>query len=113
MRSEARRVQRMTHEGGPDTAVAAIACNGHRSEKQSGLAGAANDVPAAGRADNSLAVRRHEGEVVGRPPSVAQALRAFEPSAFAESFVEQRFARCNIEGSVFSDWGHVGLVSPG
>jgi hypothetical protein len=45
-------------------------------------------MPAAGRADNSLAVRRHEGEVVGRPPSVTQALRAFEPSAFAEGFVE-------------------------
>jgi hypothetical protein len=88
MPAAARRGKRMTHERGADTAVAPIACNGHRSEKQSGLTGAANDMPAAGRADNSLAVRRHEGEVVGRPPSVTQALRAFEPSAFAEGFVE-------------------------
>ena len=88
MPTTARRGKSMAHERAADTAVAAIACNGHRSEKQSGLTGTANDIPAAGRADNSLTVRRDEGEVVGRPPSVAQALRAFKPSALAERFVE-------------------------
>src|SRR5262249_31744302 len=91
--------KRMAHERAADAAVAAIFSDGHRSEKQSGRAGAAHDLPGA---NDPPAIHRAEREVIGRPLPVTQALRAFAPAAIAEGLVEQRLARPGVRRSFFS-----------
>ena len=93
--------KRMTYERAANTAAAAFVRNGHGSQKQSRLTGAAHDVPETGGAYNPLAVCRYEGEVVGRPLPISQALRTFQPAALAEGLVEQRLARRTSGGRSF------------
>ena len=102
MAKPARCSKRMADERSPDPATATIGVDGHWTEKQSRLAGAAHNIPESGSTDNAFAVRCHEGEALGRHPAVPQALRTLAPAQLAESLVEQRFACCDIGSDVLS-----------
>src|SRR4029077_4003179 len=61
------------HQRRADPVVAEIGGHSDRAEQQGRLAGAADDVPKPGRADDALAIRRDESEPFGwgppgRPP---------------------------------------------
>ena len=103
MTTATRGSERVPYKRGADASVAAIAGDGHRSEKQTGLAGTAHDIPKPGRANDPLAIGCDEGEVARRQSAVTEALRTLAPTVFAECLVEQRFARCDVGRTFFPD----------
>jgi len=99
--------QRMPYEGSADPAIAIFVSDGHRAEKQAGLATATHDIPKTGSANDTFAIGRDKGEVVSRRSAVAKALRALAPAVLAKSLVEQRFARGNVGRTFFPDRDHL------
>jgi len=66
MAQPVRHTQHVADECRADAAATAIGGDGHWTEKQSRLAGAAHDIPESGSTDNAFAVHCDEGEARGR-----------------------------------------------
>jgi hypothetical protein len=91
-----RLADRAADQSGADAAVAAPRGHGDWPEQQRWLPRGTGDLPEPRGAKHPLAFRRDEAQPCGRQPAVAQALRAFAVTRFAESLVEQRFTRSHI-----------------
>lgn len=101
----------VAHQGRANPAIAVAGGDRDRSQEQSRLAGTADDVPKSGGADNTLAVRRDEGEPFGRRPAVSQPLRAFAPALGAKRLIKERFTRRSVGRPFFPDRDHLASCS--